>query len=342
MSGTRRTLRVLSAALVAVLLLAVAAGCGSDDSSSGSSGGSSTAGAPSAKKKWKVTMLTASNVIPGWIGYDEGAKAAAEKLGVDLTITQWASLEPKDLVAGVNAVTATNPDAALFSAVNAPALQSAMEQAAKRIKKVVVFDSPAEDASFAVTTVASSNYEEGVETAKAMATAVGEKGTVLQTSAQPSYGGLELNAKGFRDEMKKHTGINLLPLQRDDGDTSKNAAIVRATLARHPDLAGAYLGTSGLGGEGGVGALRQAKKLPQVKVMTLDGLPAAIEDLRKGYQVTVASTKLRDLGGGAVESAVKALNGETLPKEKLVGFCMLTKDNLEEPDNQQCIFPSKK
>jgi ribose transport system substrate-binding protein len=339
MSGTRRSLRVLSAALVAVLLLALGAGCGGDDSSSN---GGSSASSSSGKKKWKITMLTASNVIPGWIGYDEGAKAAAEKLGVDLTITQWASLEPKDLVAGVNAVTATNPDAALFSAVNAPALQSAMEQAAKRIKKVVVFDSPAVDPSFAVTTVASSNYDEGVASAKLMAQLLGEKGKVLQTSAQPSFGGLELNAKGFRDEMKKHPGIELLPLQRDDGDTSKNAAIVRATLARHPDLAGAYLGTSGLGGEGGVGALRQANKIDQVKVMTLDGLPAAIEDLRKGYQVAVASTKLRDLGGGAVEAAVKALNGETLPKENLVGFCMLTKDNLDDPENQQCIFPSGK
>jgi ribose transport system substrate-binding protein len=320
------------------LLIAVA-GCGSGDSSSGGGGSANASGG---NKKWKITMLTASNVIPGWIGYDEGAKEAAKRLGVDLTITQWASLEPKDLVAGVNAVTATNPDAALFSAVNAQALQSSLEQAAKRIKKVVVFDSPAEDPSFAVTTVASSNYEEGVQTAKLMAKELGEKGTVLQTSAQPSYGGLELNAKGFRDEMSKHSGITLLPLQRDDGDTSKNAAIVRATLARHPDLAGAYLGTSGLGGEGGVGALRQAGKIDQVKVMTLDGLPAAISDLQKGYQTAVASTKLRDLGGGAVEAAVKALNGETLPKENLVGFCMLTKENLDQAENQQCIFPSKK
>jgi ribose transport system substrate-binding protein len=341
MSGTRRTLRVLGAALVAVLVLAVAAGCGSDNSSSGGNG-TSTAGAASGKK-YKITMLTASNVIPGWIGYDEGAKAAAEKLGVDLTITQWASLEPKDLVAGVNAVTATNPDAALFSAVNAPALQSALEQSAKRIKKVVLFDSPATDPSFAATYVGSSNAEEGVASAKAMAKLLHDKGTVLQTSAQPSFGGLEINAKAFRDEMtKNHPGINLLPLQRDDGDTSKNAAIVRATLARHPDLAGAYLGTSGLGGEGGVNALRQAGKIGQVKVMTLDGLPAAISDLRKGYQQMVASTKLRDLGGGAVEAAVKALKGEQLPKETLVGFCELTKENLDVPENQQCIFPSKK
>jgi ABC-type sugar transport system substrate-binding protein len=337
MSVIRRTPRALGAATLAIALIGVTVGCGSSDSSKGG-GSSGTAAA-----KPKITMLTASNVIPGWIGYDDGAKAAAQRLGVDLKIQQWASLEPNDLVAGVNAVAASKPDAALFSAVNAPALQSALEQAAGRIHKVILFDSPATNPSFAATYVGSNNAEEGVAAAKKLAELIGDKGTVLQTSAQPSFGGLEINAKAFRDEMvKNHPNVNLLPLQRDDGDTSKNAAIMRATLARHPDLAGAYLGTSGLGGEGGVGALRAAGKAGQVKVMTLDGLPAAINDLRKGYQQAVVSTKLKDLGGGAVEDAVKALKGETLPKQTLVGFCVLTKDNLDQPDNQQCIFPSKK
>jgi ABC-type sugar transport system substrate-binding protein len=337
MSVIRRTSRALGAATLAAALIGVAVGCGSGDSSKG---GGSTG---SAAAKPKITMLTASNVIPGWIGYDAGAKAAAQRLGVDLKIEQWASLEPNDLVAGVNAVAASKPDAALFSAVNAPALQGALEQAGKRIKKVILFDSPATNQSFAATYVGSNNAEEGVAAAKKLAELIGDKGTVLQTSAQPSFGGLEINAKAFRDEMvKNHPNINLLPLQRDDGDTAKNAAIMRATLARHPDLAGAYLGTSGLGGEGGVGALRSAGKAGQVKVMTLDGLPAAINDLRKGYQQAVVSTKLKDLGGGAVEDAVKALKGEALPKQTLVGFCVLTKDSLDQPENQQCIFPSKK
>lgn len=337
MSGIRRTWRGRSLAALSVLAVGLAAGCGDDESGGGESAGSDSGAKP------KITMLSASNVIPGWIGYDKGAQEAADRLGVDLTIQQWASLEPQDLVAGVNAVSAAKPDAALFSAVNAPALQSALEQAAERIGTVVVFDSPPEDPSFAAAYVGSAAAEEGVAAAKKLSELIGGKGKVLQTSAQPSFSTLEINTKAFREEIENnHPGIELLPLQRDDGNTSKNAAIMRATLARHPDLAGAYLGTSGLGGEGGVGALRSAGKTGEVKVITLDGLPAAIEDLRKGYQQAVVSPKLNDLGGGAVEAAVKALNGEPVEKENLVGFCVLTKDNLDEPENQQCIFPSER
>jgi ribose transport system substrate-binding protein len=339
MSVTRRTWRASATALLAVCSLALAAGCGDD--SGGSSGGDAASGS-SEGKRHKITMLTASNVIPGWLGYDEGAKAAAERLGVDLKFQQWASLEPKDLVAGVNAVVASNPDAALLSAVNAPALQSSLEQAAERLKEVVVFDSPPEDPSFATAYVGSAAAEEGVAAAQKLSELIGGKGKVLHTSAQPSFSTLEINQRAFREEIEQnHPEIELLPLQRDDGDTSKNAAIMRATLARHPDLAGAYLGTSGLGGEGGVQALRSAGKVGQVKVVTLDALPAAVDDLKKGYQQAVISPKLRDLGGGAVEAAVKALNGEPVEKENLVGFCVITKDTLDDPENQQCIFPSK-
>jgi ribose transport system substrate-binding protein len=337
--GRRR--RCAGMVAVALALAGIASGCGSDSSSTASAG--SNSGSSQSAGKPQITMLSASNVIPGWLAYEAGAKKAAKRLNVDLRIVQWASLQPSDLVAGINAVAASNPDAALFSAVQAAAEQSALEEAAKRIKTVVLFGTRAEDGSFAAGYVGSSAAEQGVAAAKRVAELIGDKGKVLQTEAAPSFGGLMITMQAFRDEMKKnHPNIDLLPLQFDQGDTSKNAAIVRATLARHPDLAGAYLGTSGLGGEGGVGALREAGKIGQVKVVTMDGLPAAIDDLRKGYQQTVVSPKLEDLGGGAVEAAVKAMKGEPVEKEHLVGFCMLTKENLDAPENQQCITPAKK
>jgi ribose transport system substrate-binding protein len=300
-----------------------------------------TSAATGANEKYKIVMLSASNVIPGWHGYDRGAKEAAARLGVDLTIAQWASLEPKDLVAGVNAVVAQNPDAALFSAVNDKAMQNVLEQAAKRLKKIVIFDSPAVDPTPFATYVGSPAAAEGRATADVLAKLVGYKGKVLEVDAAPGFSTLEINMRAFRQQMKKYKNITLLPLEYDGGDVAKNAAIVRATLARHPDLAGAYLGTSGLGAEGGVQAIRAAGKIGKIKIVTLDGLPAAIDDLKKGYQQAVISVKLRDLGGGAVESAVKALKGEKLPKQHLTGFCTLTKANVNKPENKQCIYISK-
>jgi len=145
--------------LVAVVALAAAAAAVSATASS--------------KAKYRIIMLSASNVIPGWHGYDRGAKEMAAKLGVDFSIAQWASLEPKDLIAGINAVVAQHPDAALFSAVNDKAEQGTLAQAAKRLKKIVIFDSPAVDPAPFAAYVGSPAAAEGRATADVRAKLVG-------------------------------------------------------------------------------------------------------------------------------------------------------------------------
>jgi ribose transport system substrate-binding protein len=300
----------------------------------------SLSGTAGAAQPYKITMLSASNVIPGWHGYDRGANAMAKKLGVKLTIAQWASLQPSDLVAGINAVAASRPDGALFSAVNDKAEQPTLAAAAKRIKKIVIFDSPAVDPTPFATYVGSPAAAEGKATADTLANLIGKKGTVLEIDAAPSFSTLEINMRAFRKQMATYTNIKLLPLQYDGGDTSKNASIVRATLARYPDLAGIYLGTSGLGAEGGVNAVRAAGKIGKIKLVTLDGLPAAIEDLKKGYQQAVIAANVEQIGGNSVKAAVDALNGKTQPKTMLSGYCVLTKANIGQAKSKQCIYAS--
>jgi ABC-type sugar transport system substrate-binding protein len=323
MLAKRRRWGLAGAAAAAIAVAAVTAG-----------------GGASASTPYTVDYLTASNVIPGWHGYDVGVKLEAAKLGVKLKIIQWASLSPADLVAGINAVVAANPNAALFSAVDGPAEQSSIVAASKKLKVIVGFDSPCVSACGEKTYVGSNAAAEGTTTAEVLAKLVNYKGIVLETDAATSFGTLEINMRAFRKQMATYKNITLLPLQYDAGDVSKNAAIVRATLSRYPNLAGAYLGTAGLGGEGGVGALRAAGAIPRVKVVTLDGLPAAISDLQNGYQEANIAVNVQQLGSTALASAVSALQGKALPKQILVSYCVLTKADLSNPKDKQCIYAS--
>jgi ribose transport system substrate-binding protein len=334
------------AAVAAAAIAALAtAGCGSSDSDSdsASTSGSTTAAASpdSGGSRYRIVMLSASDVIPTHRGYDDGAKAAAEELGVDLEITQVSSMEPADLVAGVDAVAVRRPDAALFSALNDKAMQGAFEQVAQRGSKVVIYDSPPVDVSKLTAYVGSPAAQLGVEAADILARLIGERGTVLEMDAQPGLGTLVRNQKAFRKQIEeRYPDIDLLPLQWDDGDTARNNAIMKATLARYPDLAGAYVGTSGLGGMGGVSALKEAGKAGDVKVVTLDGLPAAIKELKAGNVQAVTSVKLNELGYTAVETAVKALRGEDVPKEIETSTCVITRENVDDEDTKACIYPT--
>jgi ribose transport system substrate-binding protein len=338
--------RTMIAAVTAAAL--VTAGCGSSSSDSAStSTGSSTAadagaGGPDAGgERYRIAMLSASDVIPPFKGYEAGVRRAAEELGVDLEITQVSSLEPADLVAGVDAIAVRRPDAALFSALNDKAMQGAIDQVAQRGSKVVIYDSPPVSLDNLTAYVGSPAARLGEQAADILARLVGERGTVLQTDAIPGNGNLVLNQRAFRRRIEEnYPDIDLLPLQWDDGDTARNNAIMKATLARYPDLAGAYVGTSGLGGMGGVSALKEAGKAGDVKVVTLDGLPAAIKELKAGNLQAVTSVKLNELGYTALQTAVKALRGEQVPKEIFSGTCVITSDNVDDADTQECIYPT--
>lgn len=318
-------------ALTVVMALALGA-CGGDDDGSGGGGDGG--------KDYRLAMVSfPADVNP----YEVGAREQAERLGVDFDIQRVQDFSANAQLATVNALAAKRPDAMLAVAIEAKSLEAPLKRVAQGGTKVIMYDSNLENPeAVPVETYVSSDYEEiGRDTGRALAELIDNRGKVLAFNVSPGNTGLEQHLDGFREVLSQHPAIELLPIQYNDAEPTKTSAIVKSTLARDPDLAGIFMGSTNNGAQGGTAALRELGLIGKVKVVTLDAFPAGVKDLERGYVQAIASSRLKEIGQEAVKSAVKALKGEKLPEETLLPGCVVTKENLNDPSVQPCVYTNK-
>jgi ribose transport system substrate-binding protein len=317
----RSLLRSILLVLIAVITLA-SASCGDDD------------GGGEGQARFVLLSGPLTEVFHTW---EVGAKEKAKELGVELQVQRQNDFEGGTQAGLINKVLATRPDALIVPALDRKAVEAPLRQATERGIEVVLIDSGIEDQSFITSFVAGDYKQMGAAGATALADAVNDEGPVLPISDLPGNYSLDLFLEGFEGVMKER-GIELLSTQYHEADATKGAAVMRATLARHPDLTGVYAGSSYAGAEGVITALREAGKQDQVKVISVDGSPFAVDALKSGQLVAAPSTPQRTIAHLGVEYAYKAFNGESVPKEKILPECLLTPENLDDPKNQPCIF----
>jgi len=321
--------RSMAMALALVATLAFQTGCGDDDTGSSSS---STAGTD-----YEVVF------IPGVTGDDFfhtiwlGAEDEAGKLGVSISQQAPPKYEPASQIPIVNAAVARKPDAIIVAATDAEALQAPLEQAAQRGIKVVTFDTTVSDPSFAVTHVSSDVVEAGRIVAEQLVTLTDAEGKLMYIDHAPGVGFAQDLRKGFTEVVDGEPGLDLLPIQYFDLEPQKANTITRTTITRHPDLAGAFVGVA-FGSQGAVPALESAGKLDQVKTVAFDAFVQNMKLLEAGKLDSVVSVAAREYGAETVKAAVDALNGKTVPKEIQPKICAFTAENVDDPENEPCLY----
>lgn len=321
--------RSMAMALALVATLAFQTGCGDDDKGSSSSAKAGT--------DYEVVF------IPGVTGDDFfhtiwlGAEDEAAKLGVSISQQAPPKYEPASQIPIVNAAVARKPDAIIIAATDAEALQAPLEQAAQRGIKVVTFDTSVSDPSFAVTHVSSDVVEAGRIVAEQLVRLTDAEGKLMYIDHAPGVGFAQDLRKGFTEVVDGEPGLDLLPIQYFDLEPQKANTITRTTITRHPDLAGAFVGV-GFGSQGAVPALESAGKLDQVKTVAFDAFVQNMKLLEAGKLDSVVSVAAREYGTETVKAAVDALNGKTVPKEIQPKICAFTAENVDDPENEPCLY----
>ena len=329
--------KVTTLAITGSLALLVSA-C-SSSTSSPSTGGASSAGASSssAGKTYKMVM------IPGTAG-DEfyfttglGAKAKAKELGIDLEIQLPAKFDPADQVPILQAAILKKPDAILIAPTDSKALAAPIKQAVDAGIKVIAFDTTLDDPSSLTSYVSTDNVQAGEAIGTVLSGLIGDKGKSLFISVSPGVSTTDAWIKGYTTVMSGKPNVTQLPVQYSDNEETKAAQLITGTLQANPDLAGAFLGNL-VSTRGSISGLKQAGKLGQIRTVAFDATPSEVADLKAGSIDAIVSVPAGEEGSIAVETAFKALNGETVEKIIALKNCTITKENLTAPDIQPCIY----
>ncbi len=324
----RRTAAGLAAGL-AIASLALAA-CGDDEESGG--GTASSGGGDNSK----MTLVAGVKGDEFYITMNCGAQAEAKKLGVDLDFQGPDQFDATLQTPVLNGVIASKPDAILIAPTDTKAMYAPIKQAADAGIKIVLVDTTLEQADMAVSQIASDNEGGGRDAAKALAEQIGGSGKVFVNNVKPGISTTDARAKGFEEEAKS-LGLEYVGLDYNQDQPDKAAAIVKAQLAKNPDLKGIFA-TNLFGAEGSAAGLREAGKKDTVKIVGFDAGPKQVADLEEGLLQALVAQKPADIGAQGVQQAVAALKGEPTKPEIATGSTILTKDNLAE--NQDAVYKS--
>jgi ribose transport system substrate-binding protein len=313
--------------VVAALSLVIAA-CGGDDDAAGGGGGGG--------ESYKITLVVPT-IDDFSYTVQQGAQEAADELGAEFDIQAAGNYEPEASVRTLNAVAATRPDAIILSAIDAKALQAPVEAVVKMGIEVVMFDANIEDPSKVSTFVANDYVESGRLIGEELDRLVDGPGETFFIAANPGNAFTDSLFEGYEEALAE-TDLDPMPKEYVDGwDTARSNAVTKATLTKNPDIAGIFVG--GLtAAQGALPAIEAAGLAGEIATVEFDGTPEGIGHLESGQVDAIVSSPARSYGVESVRSAVKALDGEELPPTQFLPACVITKQTLDDPKNEPCIY----
>lgn len=285
----------------------------------------------------KVTYIQGLTGNPFYTTVTCGAASAAKRLGVEFSAQGPRNYDPALQTQVLNAVIAAHPDAIMISIDDPVAMAPALKQAKEQGIKVVTIDGDLTDTSIGLANVQSDNVQGGKLAAKTMADLLGGKGEVMALNNTPTVGVAADRVDGFREGLKAYPEITFLGVQYSNNQTAKAAALVSATVAGHPDLAGVYTVTTN-NTEGAVTGVREAGRIGKIRIVGFDTSDPIVEAIRAG--TVDADVVQYPFGAGerGLEAAVAALDGKPVERNMQTPFTMATPKNVDTPEVQHFIY----
>ena len=158
----------------------------------------------------------------------------------------------------------------------------------------------------------------------------GEGEVAIIAHDQTSRTGID-RVKGFVDQMKaKYPNITVLTPQYGAGDIAKSADIAKAVLTANPDLK-AYFGANEGSMKGVMNGVKESGKEGKIVQIGYDAGQQLLDAIRSGVVAGAITQDPIDMGYKCIEAAVKALNGQTLPKTFDTAWHWYDKTNLDDP-----------
>jgi ribose transport system substrate-binding protein len=203
-----------------------------------------------------------------------------------------------------------------------------------------VFQTGAGDADFPISYVASDNVLGGRMAARALATAIGEKGKVYVSNVKPGISTTDQREEGFKLEMAQHKDIEVLETQFNDDDANKAAAQFQAVLGRVPDLAGVF-GANLFSAGGTANGAKQAGVAGKVKMAGFDAPESIVAQLKDGtFELTIAQHPA-EIGYFGFMAGYAYATGNPVPTAIGTGFTVMTAANIDDPNVNKYLYKSE-
>lgn len=326
---SHRNLRLPGSLLASALLFSLAA-CGGGDEATSGSGGSSESGDGGGT----IAIITVDPSNPYWKAEADTARAEAEKLGYETTVSANNN-DPEEQNRLIE--TAINDKVAgiLLDPAGADESVAAVQKAVDADIPVVLINAEISETDLAEAQIVSNNAQGATIGAEAWADAMNFKGTYVELFGKPSDNNAQVRSDGYAAVIEQYPDLKQVGKEIANWDRQQGQEKMESLLSKNPDVKGVIAGNDEMA-LGAINALEKAGKIDKVKVLGFDGNQDAVNAVESG---TMVATVLQPIVEGTktaitqLDSVIKT--GETgVAEEKQAIDCVLiTKKNANKLQN---------
>ncbi len=254
-----------------------------------------------------LSLSTLNN--PFFVTLRDGAKKAAEELGVELIVLD-AQDNPAKQLNDIEDLIEKKVDLIIINPTDSDAIVSAVESANEAGIPVITVDRAANGGKV-ILHIASDNVAGGRMAAQIIAKALNGKGKVVELVGIPGTSAARDRGKGFEEELKKYPGLKLVAKQVANFNRAEGLTVMENILQAHPDIDAVFAQNDEMA-LGAIEALKEAGLLDKVIVVGFDAIPDAVEAVKKGEMYATIAQQPFKMGYLAVEKAVEYLKTGTI------------------------------
>jgi ribose transport system substrate-binding protein len=286
---------------------------------------------PQADGKKRVALVLKTLNHPFFVDMRRGAQDAADRLGVTLQVqAAEREIDVDKQMQIVENMLQTGIDALAITPSGSREIVSALVKATAANVPILIVDTrldakAAADAGVkAKTFIGSDNYEGGKLAGEYVVAMTGGKARVGILEGIPGHETGDSRLRGFRDAVSGSPGISIVASQPANWERDQGFNVFQNMLQAHQDIDTVFA-ASDLMALGAIEAIAAGGKTGKIRVVGFDALDDAKKAIEAGTMAASVAQFPYEMGKAAVESAVKVMNGETLPPDIMVKLEMITK-----------------
>ena len=277
-----------------------------------------------------VALVLKTLNSPFFIEMEEGARAAADSLGIELVVqAPEREIDVEKQMQIIENLLQRRVDALLLTPSGSREIVPAIVKANEVDIPIVIVDTrvdmPAlEQAGGRIATfIGSDNLDGGRISGRFLAERLGGQGRVAVLEGIPGHETGDSRLAGFREALAGHPGIEIVSSQTANWERDQAFNVTQNVLQSHPDL-DAIFAANDVMALGAVEAVAAAGRTGEIVVVGFDAQDDARIAIREGRMDATIAQNPREMGRLAVISADRLLRGETVPAEQPVRIELVT------------------
>ena len=270
--------------------------------------------------KIKIALVLKTLNSPFFIDLQKGAEKAANKENIELIVqAPEREIDVEKQMQIIENLIQTQVNAICVSPSGSRELLPAIAKANSANIPVLIVDTRIDEKAAreqgikTLTFIGSDNYQGGKLAGEYTSGLSLKEINVVILEGIPGHETGDNRLQGFNDAVSKFQNINLVASQPANWERDQGYNVMQNLLQAHPAI-DLVFACNDLMALGAMEAVMAAGKLNKIKIIGFDAVEEARKEIQLGHLEASVAQHPEEMGRLAIEFAIKAIKGETIPK----------------------------